>query len=209
MGETDGSTDGFLVMTGGEIELNESSGGNSPHAYGIDLYGTSTATLSGGVLDVNEIDRGSATGLRAYDSSTFTMTAGSVFSVDEADNNDLVGFRAEENSVVEIRGGTIDLTESGGGSLTTFVAADNSRVDIYGGTFDLSWTSRPSHYIGFRSNDNALVTIYGSSFNYPYGSVAASTGTITGTLSDDSPFSLKFDRSGGGGILLAPPLPLR
>jgi len=206
LGTTDGTSSGHLVMTDGEIELNESSDGNSPHGYGMELYGTSTATISGGVLDVNEVNRGNAIGFTANDSSAFIMTDGSFF-VDEADNNDLTGFVAADDSTVQISGGTIELTETGGGSLTTFVARDNATVDISGGDWSVSWTSRASHYNGFRSNDNARVTIYGSSPNYDLDEfITANTGTITGTLADGTPVDLKFDRSGGGQIFLSSPV---
>lgn len=171
LGTPDGTKSGHLVMTGGEIEGYETGGNN---LWGIQVFGSSTFTMNGGLLDVNET--GNAAG---YTNS--------------------VGFLAYDDSTVRLNGGVLDVSGGGGttGVIFPFVASDNARVDIRGGKWVLG-----ADNVGFVVADSAVVTIYGWGFNRPDGAIADATGTITGILDNGDPFNLKFDRTGGGTIII-------
>jgi hypothetical protein len=167
LGTTDGIESGHLVMNGGEIDGYESGGNN---LWGVEAYGSSTFTMNGGLLDVNETGNGTTT--------------------------NSVGFLAYDDSTVTLNGGVLEVTGDATGSIFPFVASDNARVDIHGGKWVLGAN------VGFVVMDSAVVTIYGWGFNRPDGVISDNTGTITGTLDNGDPFNLKFDRSGGGTIVI-------
>jgi hypothetical protein len=48
------------------------------------------------------------------------------------------------------------------------------------------------------------INVYGSGFDYAYGPISASSGTLTGTLSDGSPLNLTFFQESPGEIILNP-----
>lgn len=170
LGTTNGVENGHLVMNGGLLFGAELGGSD---LWGIALYGASTFTMNGGLLDVNEVGNPTDTTRNA------------------------VGFLAYDDSTIRLNRGVLEVTGDGAGDIVPFVAADNARVDIYGGVWSL-----PNGSVGFVATDSATVSIFGRNFNYPYGSITNLTGTITGTLDSGDAFNLKFDRSGGGAIFL-------
>ena len=106
-----------------------------------------------------------------------------------------------------ITGGTIGrsvilrnsaLTELGGGSLLgdSHRLYDDSTLKLSAGSISTSL---------FSLYDTSRLELIGSDFNYPLGFVEASSGTVSGTLSDGSPISVDFQKASGATVLLRSP----
>ncbi|MCA9170468.1 MAG: hypothetical protein KDB23_22475 [Planctomycetales bacterium] len=83
----------------------------------------------------------------------------------------------------------------------------NSQADISGGTFEVRLDSQPGNSPELRhleAIDTSTITLHGTGFNYPFGSVSDTEGTITGFLMDGSPFEWNFFRESSARILLVP-----
>ena len=93
------------------------------------------------------------------------------------------GLSAWDNARVSVYGGTfMGLVSSGGGGLLRaqgLSATGNSLVSVSGGSFTASGASSN---LGLLVLDNAQVTLFGSNFNFLFGPISLSTGTITGAL---------------------------
>lgn len=89
-----------------------------------------------------------------------------------------------------------------GGSIWVLTGDDNSIANIYGGTIEHALLNRLDSTVNIYGGsmpaaemfDNSVINIYGSGFNYGYGPVADTTGTITGTLHMGDSLSLDFNR---------------
>jgi hypothetical protein len=92
----------------------------------------------------------------------------------------------EEWADVYVSGGTIERGTS---------TSDQSILVIDGGTFG-------SPIIAFGTS---YIYIEGSGFNYPYGPIPVSSGTLTGTLSDGTPLDVEFGRASTAVIELPEP----
>jgi len=88
------------------------------------------------------------------------------------------GVWTQEQGVVNIFGGTLNVSETGLNS--------DGHINIYGGVFGLG------SYISGGSWDGGNMNIYGSTFNYPFGIIPDTSGTVSGTLSDGNLVSLTF-----------------
>jgi hypothetical protein len=114
------------------------------------------------------------------------------------------GLLAIESSIVRVDGGTVtgDLicSDASTGSVLTgsvtgaVVANDTAEITVEGGSV-----------VAIDVRDGALVTIAGSSFNVPLGAVAATSGTITGTLLNGDPITATFVRDAGATLLVPEP----
>ena len=91
------------------------------------------------------------------------------------------------------------MTISGGEMLFGGVDAnDNSRVSISGGLFESLRAGRSS------GDHTSLITIAGSGFNYPFGEIPDSAGTLTGMLANGDPIDAPFSIYDNASIVLVP-----
>ncbi len=186
LGTTDGITSGNLVMNAGSITGTELGGGS---ITGISAYGSSIATFNGGQVVVNENGNPPGNGLST------PLNA--------------VGFAAYGSSKFVLNGGNFAISENGHGRINPFTVSNNATVEIYGGTWrfftdsTLTTAALAADVLGFILRDNAQVTLNGT-FNFGAGAIAQNTGTITGTLRNGDAFSLAFDKTAGGTIVIVP-----
>jgi hypothetical protein len=109
---------------------------------------------------------------------------------------------ATEGSAVRLDGGAV------AGDL---VARDGASAEILDGSVAGSVVARGDAVIVIRggsvvaieARDDARVEVYGD-FQLPDGEVAATSGTLVGTLEDATPISATFERDAGATILLVP-----
>lgn len=141
---------------------------------GLVAFGQSEVTIIGGNFN------GDAPAA-FYDQSHGTLSGGVV-----GDPGSVVTFSASDRAVVDVRGGTF----RGGGILA---GAGSPTVNIYGG--DFSQLGRAIAAFGSGSEGTPVVNVFGTGFNYPPGAIPDETGTLTGFLSDGSPFDNTFFRS--------------
>ncbi len=110
-----------------------------------------------------------------------------------------------------------------GGQIERVYARDDSSVDVTGGLFTygpFATNNAVLDITGGLFGDtidvryNAVITIHGTGFNYPYGEIPDTTGTLTGTLNSgeaiNNNFSISHYGSGydGAAIVLVPePMP--
>ena len=163
-----------LNMTGGEIGTSLCAfGGRSTISGGI--FNTSGVLTSGIFASGNAeviIDNVSVDVVDTLGSSMSMVTINSG-SVEWAVNN--IGYNI--HSRVDIRGGF--LNTSGGG------INSGGEINIFGGVF------QQGTFLTGGSSGGAI-NIFGTSFNYPFGTIPDSSGTITGTLSDGNAFQADF-----------------
>ena len=173
------------LLDGGAIEAYLRAYGNSQvNMLGgiigntLDAYDNSQVNMSGGTIGLH---------LYAHGSSHIMMTGGLL-------QDDL---RAYDDSNVNVSGGTItnqlstynhSLVVISGGSMSSIVPCDFSQVDIFGGSL-----LGGGHKIQ-ANHGPSIVNIYGVGFNYGYGAVTATGGTLTGTLTFGQPISWGFLR---------------
>jgi hypothetical protein len=125
---------------------------------------------------VNMYDGLIGVALYPYDNSTVNVYGGTITSY----------IKTGVTSTVNIYDGTI------GDSLQCLYIHESSTANIYGGSL-----AGPVN-----TYDSALIDIYGVDFNYSYGPIADTTGTLTGTLSMGDSLSINFYRESGATIYL-------
>lgn len=179
LGTADGLNSGNLEMNVGSSITATETGGNI--VTGIEAYGSSIATINGGILSLVEVGNPAV-----------------------ADN--LVAFRAFDSSEIILNGGSFTLNEDGGGNITPFFATDNAIVRINGGAWTFTNALLGSNApLAFNVSGSAQVILNGA-FNFGIGAIdeATDTGTITGTLANGDAFSMLFDKTAGGTITIIP-----
>ncbi len=89
----------------------------------------------------------------------------------------------------ELRNGVLAYNESyasiSGGQILKVRAYDDSQVVIEGGVFTDSWDE-------IIATHNGVITISGTGFNYDYGEIPVSSGTLTGTLDSGEQINNNF-----------------
>jgi hypothetical protein len=213
---TDGST---VNVSGGTMST--SAGGY--HGWGITAVNNSAVTISGGTMTTNGI-YGDGYGIYT-DGSTVTISGGTMST--SAGGYNGWGVYATDNSTVYILGGTVSTFNTwvrsrgvyvenstayiSGGTISAWgsyadaiYANNNGRVDISGGSFS---SQRASPWWGsscdITASNNSVINIYGTGFNYGFGPISDTSGTLTGTLADGTSINLTFLRTQGGEIVLA------
>jgi hypothetical protein len=66
-------------------------------------------------------------------------------------------------------------------------------INIYGGSI----------VADLQAVDSSVITVFGSDFNFPYGDIGTTTGTLAGTLADGTPINASFARATTSRITLA------
>jgi hypothetical protein len=167
--------------------------------YTVQMYGSSTATISGGLLDGNELDKGDpAVGFDLHDSSSVLFESGTLEVSESAGGNDAYGFILSNTSSLEMTGGTVTL---GGSGTQWFVQANiSSTATISGGTFGATGYE-------IETNSNSVVTIIGTDFmldGVPVsGSLPVGTeGILTGDFADATSFNFTADVNGTSSFVL-------
>lgn len=136
-----------------------------------------------------------------YDTSTVNFHGGSIW-------GDLF---ANDSSTVNVYGGEVDDDVVGedfgtvnvfGGELGDDLrASGSSTVNLFGGSVPVIWAG------GVTGMHDAVLTIEGSGFNFPYGPITESSGTLTGTLANGDPLNASFKIFSNASIVLAVPEP--
>jgi hypothetical protein len=103
-----------------------------------------------------------------------------------------------------------------GGWVKDLMAYTQSTVDISGGTIqDLEAYAQSTvnisggriQHLGAGDDSGSrdcIITVRGMEFNYPYGSIPDSSGTLTGTLLSGDPIDASFRIRGDASIMLVP-----
>jgi hypothetical protein len=109
-----------------------------------------------------------------------------------------------EGGTVNIKGGNIFASAGGAPSAAIECLYGGGTTNIWGGKITYSGYSRPYNggYCGGIVAESGTINIYGSGFNYPFGSISATSGELIGTLSDGSAIDLTFDLASSGQIVL-------
>ena len=127
--------------------------------------------------------------LHAYDNSVVNVHDG------------LIGtfLCAHDTSTVNINGGWIPVIQSDGSGVVNMYGGSTILLDLLSGTANIYGGS----IIGdLWCNSFGVVNVYGVGFNYPYGPITATSGTLTGTLYMSDALSVDFLRFGSGTINL-------
>ena len=167
--------------------------GGTIHGYddqGLTARDTSTVNMYGGTISDE---------LSAVDFSTVNVHGGYVSDADTGGSGTLNiyggevgGPNATDTCVVNIFGGDIDGVR----------ATQSGTVNIHGGNI----VSEVRAGSGFGDHDG-VITVFGAGFNYPYGPIPDSSGTLTGNLADGSPIDVSFEIYDDASIVLAVPEP--
>ncbi len=203
-----------VAVHGGVIQ-----GGTGPGSYGIQVGGSAEISVHGGQFLGGSGSQ--ATGLR-FSTGGKGQIYGGIFN--GGSGSQAAGIRLSSDPEVTINGGTF--TGGNGTQSHALTANGDNQVTITGGTFiggegilsaaihansgGLIELFGGSISDGTGVNSNGLVvssspseiSIYGSDFNYGFGPIAPTSGTLMGILSDGSPLDVSFLRSGGGQINL-------
>jgi hypothetical protein len=165
----------------------------------MEIYDTSHLTVS---METSLLE------VRAFDNSTLTLSGGFVNrvraedeSLTEISEGDIDILDASGNSTVEITMGFIEHLDASGNSTVEITmgfieylnVSDNAQVDILGG-----------HICRIIAHDLGLIRLSGSEFNYDYGYITDTSGTLTGTLLSGEEIHFDFYLSNDAAILLVP-----
>jgi hypothetical protein len=91
-----------------------------------------------------------------------------------------------------------------------------STINIFGGAFEAAIDANDEQarvYIhggiipGLRVDEQCVITVYGRDFNFPYGPIGDSSGTLIGTLAGGDLINAPFEILSEGSIVLAVPEP--
>jgi hypothetical protein len=88
-----------------------------------------------------------------------------------------------------------------GGDISRLAAEHFGRIDVYGG--HVGRIDSGSTHI----RHSETITIFGAEFNYPYGAIPETSGTLTGRLKNGDPIHAEFVMRDQGSIVLAIPEP--
>jgi len=198
------NNDATVSITGGELQggIGQSSGASAAWVGGGVAIRISNATLSGGesplandkldgralevVIDAEaRVYSGTfngGDGMLAGFETTVSMYDGTVNARDE-------GLITNGNAVFSLFGGDINSVDH------AVHAYGDSVFNIFGGSLNTT-------AIEIRAEDDSTVNIFGIDFNYPYGPIDDTSGTITGTLSDATVMAYGFLRDISASIYL-------
>ncbi len=203
----------FALWSPDEAEVTVSGGEFSGVLNDLRVQGSSTCLISGGNFT------GESVGLAALDSARVLVTGGQFdngsFAIRSTQLSEVgvsggsfkgstYAFVASEESLATINGGSFEAPRGGiivsntakaeirGGTFKGpnedgMYVTDSATVDIFAGDFQGLQTD-------IYTDSNAVVRIYGYDFNRPLGEVVDSSGTISGTYFDGTPFSIFFAR---------------
>lgn len=218
--ETFGSS--VLNVSGGSFNEDvESSDNSTVHISGgtfqtgsdganIEAGGNSVINISGGAFGSGETDGAGYIG--AIENGTINIFGGDI--------------SGQPEGLVTEAGGKINVYDFDGGQPAAINTAAGGRISFFGGPLTSLVANDPGvRLIGtdgslasIIAEDSSEITIYGSGFkwsgvvNLPYGPLSFASGSLSGVLSNGTPFSVSFNRNllaGGtrGAIVLAPPIP--
>jgi len=171
-------------------QINVISGDQIVYEDSVQARDSSTVNMLGGRI--------SGGGLDARDSSTVNVSGGWI-----GDH-----LNAYDSSTVNISGGSISedvfshdfstLNISGGEIGDHLKAEDSSRINVSGGAIERITAGSTS------GAHSSIITIAGSGFNYPYGEIPDSDGTLIGLLAGGDPINAPFSIYGNASIMLVP-----
>ena len=168
---------GVVNLSGGSVvgfSIPAGQTGVSDAIYFNNTGNGGTVNISGGTVSAGASGSNSSTS-NAIDvnnrAANITMSGGTVSGAGNGDDINL-----NFGGTFTMTGGTLQSGPSGNAIF------NRGLVNIYGGTID-----------GGILNQGGAVNIYGGSFNYQFGPISSSYGTLVGTLSDGSPIDAGFD----------------
>ncbi len=161
-------------------------GGTITSCFGISVINSSSVNMYGGTITTPTGASGGY-GISAF-SGPVNIYGGTIIS------NGGFAISANNSAQTNIFGGII--SSNGGWAIQSY--GMGSMVNVYGG--QINGTILPQ--------SSGVVDIFGSGFNYGYGQIGATSGTLTGTLADGTPIDVAFDNDGGQIILSANPTPI-
>jgi hypothetical protein len=188
----------------------------------LDAYGFSEINMLGGLIPSFRLHDDSflfysvshTESLSAQDNSTVFVISGRIGSI-----------ASGGTALVEISDGIFFGSGNAGGESTVnihggefgrFDGTSLSTINVFGGTFLEGMQFRQSAQVNiyggdfpgnlpFWAGDTAIITFFGSDFNFPFGDIVATSGILTGTLSDGTPLDVDFVRDPSGTITLPEP----
>lgn len=158
-------------------------GGTITSDQGISVSGGGTTNIYGGTI-MGDF------GISAGGSSPVNIYGGTIATTGQ------YAVQAINSEQINIYGGNI--SSNGGSGIAIEADGTGSIVNVYGGKIN-----------GSIQLLSGAVDIFGSGFNYGYGQVGATSGTLIGTLADGTPIDVTFSNNEGE-IILSPtstPLP--
>ncbi|MBN1437482.1 MAG: PEP-CTERM sorting domain-containing protein [Sedimentisphaerales bacterium] len=153
---------------------------------------------------LNLISGGNIFILEMYNNATLSMTGGEVLDISARDNCSITisgGYASQvttfQNANVTVTGGTLEYASVSDNSVVTFSGGTNNWFTYAsrGGTIRLDGTGFAVDGQPLSQGDNVR-------------DLGLTTGTITGTLADNSPFSTYFTLDNGNIIIVPEPLTL-
>jgi hypothetical protein len=148
-------------------------------------------------------------GIRLFDTSRLTVSTGTSLDTISLRQNNTLTFSGGMAQSIGVAGNS--LVEISGGNITEIGAIDYGTIEVTGGHIQiLKAISGCQAYIsgGYVDNifaDNAsLFVINGFNFNYSYGYITDTYGTVTGTLLSGESVMINFERLGDAQILIIP-----
>jgi hypothetical protein len=176
---------GLVNVSGGSV-----TGGNiQPGAAGIAAgvyqsggqFNLNSGTITGGNINGSGIIYAVELG-----GGRFTMNGGQV-----SPGGGGIAIQVNTSGLAEIFGGTI----SSGSPFFAAISGGGGRANIFGGNIDGPLRA---------DSPGSLIMVAGTSFNFPFGPISATSGTLTGTLLDGTPINAEFHRGNSAQIVLVP-----
>jgi len=184
-----------LTISGGTLTGTSGDPGN---ATGIVAEGSAVVSMSDGMVRATTSGPGNSTGVLAAGSASVLLSGGEVHAITSRPGS-AYAVVLNGDSSLEMTGGLLRVSTSGP-EIRGIEANDNATVSISGGRFSIP----PRDSAALVANDQSSLVVSGVGFNYPLGSISATSGTISGTLSDGTSVSLSFERASTASIHIVP-----
>lgn len=160
------------AMVGTRLEIHDTSVGN--------MYGGYVSTFFSFDDSVVNIYNGDIDSLRGRNRGEINVYNGFIMDLNVGEQSHANVYDGFVQSVLSVATGQVSIE---GGEIGLIESRRESVIDIYGGLFD-----------NILANHSSVVNIYGTGFNYDYGPITDSIGTLTGTLYMGDSFSTNFQR---------------
>ena len=186
---------GDVEQTSGEITLFDSSilsVSGSAALGGISAIDDSDVTISGGTIDGK---------LAVVGDSYAVMTGGDLLRDVGADSIFVAGRMDISGGVI---GGEVVSTITGNLQAVINISGGHffGRINTNGGIYNITGGE---FFNDLLCQGSGSITIIGSSFNFPFGDIIPTSGTLTGILADGTPLDVDFFRHSSAMITLPEP----
>jgi hypothetical protein len=211
----DGNITGTVAVGGGTMNISggtiAGAGGSNSYWNGVQGNGClGTIEQRGGTVNITG---GSIAGAGGNWNVGYTVIGGVANIYSGATINvkaGIAGFGGGFNDGVAMVGGTVNVCggsvvvdDSSRASLADALRVAGGVLNIYGGHITFQGPLNGASTGGIEAQ-GGTINVYGSSFDYPYGPITATSGTLTGTLTDGATINLTFYQQSSGEIILHP-----